>query len=73
MAVSSFATLFIASGIKLKKALPSRAPAEKATKEGRILFKRLSFKTKVKAPTKEMALMKKVAKIIQIKTIISNG
>ena len=55
MAFSPIPTLLMASGIKCKKAPPIKAPAEKATSQGKILFKIFSFKTKVKAPTKEIS------------------
>src|SRR3989338_5650012 len=50
----------IASGIKCRKAPPIKAPAEKAIKRKRIVFKNLSLIARVTTPIKEIMLTKKV-------------
>ena len=57
--------LSIASGIKSKNAAPIKVPAEKATKNKRILSNIFSFKNKVTAPTNEIKLIKNVERSIQ--------
>ena len=70
MELSFTPTLLIASGIKCKNAPPIKAPAENATKSRRILSNIFSFKNRVKAPTKAIRLIEKVAMSIQMKVVI---
>lgn len=58
------------SGSKCKKAPPIKVPAENATKKSSILFNTFSLRKSVKAPTKEIRLIRKVAMIIKNRVYI---
>jgi hypothetical protein len=57
------------SGNKCRNALPINAPAEKPTRQKRTLCNNLSFTERVKIPTKDKILTKKVLARITISVI----
>lgn len=60
----------IAAGIIWKNAAPISEPAEKAAKGINICFRVLGFKSKVRLPINEIALINKPLNIIQTNTLI---